>query len=74
MSKPDWQTYCNIFYHLKNGFYGTSLSICDNLAKTGETCGQILLFKIIALIKLGKFIIYLFGKNLKLFSKPLSLS
>lgn len=48
----DWSLYCNILYHLQEGYYGTALTICDELYQAIDS-RQLLLFRSIALIKNG---------------------
>ncbi|VDO33936.1 unnamed protein product, partial [Onchocerca flexuosa] len=52
----DWSLFCNIFYHLQEGYYGTALTICDEeLCKTSDT-RQLTLFRSIALMKHGQYV------------------
>uniref|UniRef100_A0A0R3RUA2 Tetratricopeptide repeat protein 21B n=1 Tax=Elaeophora elaphi TaxID=1147741 RepID=A0A0R3RUA2_9BILA len=56
IAKLDWPLYCNILYHLQEGYYGTALTICDDeLFKTNDSA-QLTLFRSIALIKQGQYV------------------
>ncbi|VBB28350.1 unnamed protein product [Acanthocheilonema viteae] len=52
----EWSLYCNIFYHLQEGYYGTALKICDEELHKASDSRQLLLFRSIALIKHGQYV------------------
>lgn len=52
ITELDWLLYCNILYHLQEGYYGTALTICDEELRKGNS-RQFILFRSIALIKHG---------------------
>lgn len=53
MSKVDWQAYCSILYHLREEYYGTALAVCDEEFRKTSDMPQLILFRTIALVKLG---------------------
>ncbi|CAG9531744.1 unnamed protein product [Cercopithifilaria johnstoni] len=52
----DLSLYCNILYHLQEGFYGTALTICNEELHKANDSRQIVLFRSIALIKHGQYV------------------
>ncbi|VDK72565.1 unnamed protein product [Litomosoides sigmodontis] len=54
--EPNWSLYCNILYHLQEGYYGTALMICAEELHKSAHSRQLLLFRSIALIKHGQYV------------------
>ncbi|VDN85933.1 unnamed protein product [Brugia pahangi] len=52
----DWSLYCNILYHLQEGYYGTALTICDEELHKANESHQLILFRSIAMIKYGQYV------------------
>lgn len=59
ITELDWSLYCNIFYHLQEGYYGTALTICDEELCKANDSRRLVLFRSIALIKLGNSFIFI---------------
>ncbi|EJD76093.1 tetratricopeptide repeat protein 21B [Loa loa] len=56
ITELDWLLYCNILYHLQEGYYGTVLTICDEELHKASDSRQLMLFRSIALIKHGQYV------------------